>query len=990
MYKTFNIKTFLHTSFLLFISLFVLSSWGKAQHYVQTHYGIKEGLNSALVYKTVNFPSGELFIATQRGISMFDGYRFIKNESLQSPTLALFTTNQHLYFFDSNSLQSTKSIHTKPSILVETIKTDDNPNNDHFENIFVDSQQRIWSTDFENWKYLDPKTKIINRFKLFPQNKNLSIDLDILEVNKGEVWLFAPNGIWIWDESTSKVQKFQHPSILEKKVQAAIKLKDGTMALATNDGKIFQYNHENQHFKPIYELSSKESIKGLAETDTGFYLLTTEHVYELKQTNLYKIFELEKGELTHLNFDRTTKNIWLSSTNGLIQLKPIHPSLKIWQNENLKTPIISMAKDSNGKLWGVSSNNELWTIENETIKKFAQIIPGKFYGIHSSKNSLFLSTNQVIYQFKNSKFEQLPIEVDPNHEIISCFITPQNEFWVVYSTKEMDRYYWPSLAKKSQKLQNEPSFWLDNKWQDIRIDKNNRIWLAGWMPKSFGITYYKPNQELFYDIADKKLNPNGGLFVGDYFTKIGLNHKNDLLFTAYGGWNSTDANGKLKKRVDVHQYDILDAHLRGISSDQKGNVYFATGEGLHVYRPDLDQVFRFSILDGFPTDYLVHSFLQDENNRIYIGYEGGILSFDLTTALHSELQNKLKLTQILVNGQPIEILSNELVLTKDQRDLVIQFSDLSYLAEDKVRFRYKFSDEDNWHDIPKPELILNHLSPGKYALEFEAIDNLGNKQTQSLSFSFRAKPPFLKSKFFYGLLILGIFGLIFGINQYLWRKRHEKQEDLRKIKEAEMKTLRSQMNPHFLFNTLNSINSYIIQNETENASSYLTTFSKLMRNILDNSKHEQITLKNEIDSLKLYLTLESVRLEHSFDYVISIDQSIQSENIFVPPLIIQPFAENSIWHGLRTLKSGGMLEIYAEQPDEETLILKIQDNGIGRTESAKLKKTETQHKSYGISITIDRIKSLNPENTVEIFDLYENNKPNGTLVILTLKMKDND
>lgn len=990
MYKSFTIKAILHSSVFLTLLLYLLSWEIKGQNYTAIHFGAKEGLNSALVYKTVNLPSGELYIATQRGISLFDGYRFIKNESLQSPTLALFTTNQHLYFFDSNSLQSTKSIHAKPSILVETIKTDDNPNNDHFENIFVDSQQRIWSTDFEQMKYFDPKTNQIKSYKILPQNKNLHIHLSILEVRKGEIWLFAPNGIWIWDESTSKVQKFQHPSILEKKVQAAIKLKDGTMALATNDGKIFQYNHENQHFKPIYELSSKESIKGLAETETGFYLLTTEHVYELKQTNLYKIFELEKGELTHLNFDRTTKNIWLSSTNGLIQLKPIHPSLKIWQNEKLKTPIISLAKDASGKVWGVSSTNEIWRLEGENLRKFEQKISGRLYGIHQSNRHLFLSTNQGIYQFKNSKFEQIPIEVDPNHEIISCFITPQNEFWVVYSTKEMDRYYWPGLENKFQKIQNPPSFWLDNKWQDIRIDKNNRIWLAGWMPKSFGITYYKPNQELFYDIADKKLNPNGGLFVGDYFTKIGLNHKNDLLFTAYGGWNSTDADGKLKKRVDVHQYDILDAHLRGISSDQKGNVYFATGEGLHVFRPDLDRVFRFSTLDGFPTDYLVHSFLQDENDRIYIGFEAGILRFDLKTALQTELQNKLKLTQILVNGKPFEWTGNEIELTKDQRDLVFHFSDLSYLAENKVQFRYKFSDEENWHDIQKPELVLNHISPGKYALEFEAIDNLGNRQSQTLSFSYRAKPPFFKSNFFYALLSLAVFGLIFGINQYLWRKRHEKQEDLRKIKEAEMKTLRSQMNPHFLFNTLNSINSYIIQNKTDNASSYLTTFSKLMRNILDNSKHEQISLKNEIESLKLYLTLESVRLDHSFDYLISIDPNIQSEFINVPPLIIQPFAENSIWHGLRTLKSGGMLEIYAEQPNEETLILKIQDNGIGRAESAKLKNTETQHKSYGISITIDRIKSLNPENTVEILDLYENNKPNGTLVILTLKMKDND
>lgn len=935
-------------------------------------------------------PTGDLYVATQRGIALFDGYRFIKNDSIQNTTLSIFQDLDELYFFDSNALQSTKYIHEKPKIIVNTIKTDNNPNNDHFENIFVDSKKRIWTTDFEHVKFINPKTKKIHSFPILRGNKNLRINLSILEIRPNEIWVFAPNGIWMWKEGSSIMIKWDDPIFKNIELESAKQLKNKNIIFSSSDGKLFQINSSNQKISAFTILPEKEMIIGFEEFGSSQYYLSSSKVYEIKNGQIELIFQTDQPILRHINVDRNSRVIWISSSKGLIKLQPIHPNLTNWKFDSSTSPIISICEDHQNRIWAVNSFGEIWKIEHQKSSKVPFNNSGKIFGIYDAKGEIILTTSQGIYHLQENRFQILPIQIDTNHEIISTILTPQNEFWVVYSTKEMDRYKWPSLEKINRNIQNDSSFWSDNKWQDIKIDHNNRIWLVGWMPKSFGITYYQPEKEAFYDIADKKLNPKNGIFVGDYFTKIGLGNHNKMLFTAYGGWNETDQNGKLLKRFDINQHRILDSHLRGIASDENNAIFFATGEGLHVYRPELDQVFRFSKQDGFPTDYLVNSFYATKDGRILLGVEGGISEFSLKNSLHSQLQNKLNFSQILINGIPISSLEKELVLNKNQRDLLIQFSDYSFLSDEKGHFRYQFSDDEKWHDLEKPELIFNHISPGKYQIEFEAIDNLGNIQKQKLNLSIHAKPPFLKSNIFYGLLILGIFALIFGINQYLWKKRHEKQEDLRKIKEAEMKTLRSQMNPHFLFNTLNSINSYIIQNKTEDASSYLTTFSKLMRNILDNSKYEQITLKNELDSLKLYLTLESVRLEHSFDYVFKIDSDINQESILVPPLIIQPFAENSIWHGLRNLTSGGILEIIAKQPNEETLVLKIQDNGIGREESAKLKKNETQHKSYGIAITIDRIKSLNPENSVEIIDLYQNEKPSGTIVLLTLKLKEND
>ena len=199
-----------------------------------------------------------------------------------------------------------------------------------------------------------------------------------------------------------------------------------------------------------------------------------------------------------------------------------------------------------------------------------------------------------------------------------------------------------------------------------------------------------------------------------------------------------------------------------------------------------------------------------------------------------------------------------------------------------------------------------------------------------------------------------------------------------------MQTLRSQMNPHFIFNTLNAINSFIIENKTEQASDYLVTFSKLVRNILENSRHENISLDKELTALQLYLQLEQVRLENSFSYSIEVDENIDSISLRVPPLIIQPFVENAIWHGLRNKHTHGNVWVAIKQENEHTIVITIADDGIGREAASKLKANQINHKSYGIEITKTRIALLHAANKIEITDRMLNNEIEGTIVQLYL------
>ena len=220
----------------------------------------------------------------------------------------------------------------------------------------------------------------------------------------------------------------------------------------------------------------------------------------------------------------------------------------------------------------------------------------------------------------------------------------------------------------------------------------------------------------------------------------------------------------------------------------------------------------------------------------------------------------------------------------------------------------------------------------------------------------------------------------------------KKQEELQhKATELEMQALRAQMNPHFIFNCLSSINRFIIKNESEAASDYLTKFSRLIRMVLINSKEELITLNDELEMLRIYLEMERLRFKNSFDYNISFKNDIDPENIFIPPLLFQPFAENAIWHGLMNKEGPGHLIILLNK-ENNILSCVIEDNGVGCSKAAELKsKSVEKKKSFGLQITKDRLALLNQDSNESTFfemeDLYDNKgNANGTRVILKIHL----
>jgi sensor histidine kinase YesM len=276
--------------------------------------------------------------------------------------------------------------------------------------------------------------------------------------------------------------------------------------------------------------------------------------------------------------------------------------------------------------------------------------------------------------------------------------------------------------------------------------------------------------------------------------------------------------------------------------------------------------------------------------------------------------------------------------------------------------------------------------------------------------------PYLPSFFtkeFMALIYILLFAIIILMNAVLaagiffssWQKtlvdrvrveeeRRNTEMELLQIKqkqaEIEMKALRAQMNPHFIFNSLNSINKYILKSDHITASRYLTRFAKLIRLILENSDSKEVALSDELEALNLYIEVESMRFANKFTYAIVVDENVSSDTLQVPPLIIQPYVENAIWHGLLHKASDGRLLILVKKTNENMLQCIIEDNGVGRSRAMELKsKSANSNKSMGMKLTEERLNMLNQNTSlnasIEIIDLYDvHGQGAGTKVIVTI------
>jgi sensor histidine kinase YesM len=325
--------------------------------------------------------------------------------------------------------------------------------------------------------------------------------------------------------------------------------------------------------------------------------------------------------------------------------------------------------------------------------------------------------------------------------------------------------------------------------------------------------------------------------------------------------------------------------------------------------------------------------------------------------------------------------------------ITVDFSVLNFTHPNENRFYYRLDKESVWHRVNDGSVNLVRLSPGKYILHVTGSNDSGLMNLTGDSLTINILPPYYQTGWFRLILVIIATLIFFAIRRReIKRIKHEEQlktEFNKQLAQAETKALRAQMNPHFIFNCLNSINSYIVEQKHEIASEQLIRFSKLIRLVLDNSRSETITVAKELETLKLYVLLESARYDNKFICIYSVDENVDINSIMIPPMLLQPYVENAIWHGLMQKEEQGTVAIEIKKQDEDFLKISISDDGIGRKKAAELKSKSATHKSHGLKVTSQRIEMMNKLNStgahVNIIDLYdESGHPTGTKVELII------
>ncbi len=388
------------------------------------------------------------------------------------------------------------------------------------------------------------------------------------------------------------------------------------------------------------------------------------------------------------------------------------------------------------------------------------------------------------------------------------------------------------------------------------------------------------------------------------------------------------------------------------------------------------------------------------NERIHILSSNSIQSLPLRKSFKNNRPPLVSLEEIKLFNKKAdaEQIKN---LSYDQNNLTFILKGISIKSQGHISFQHQLKGVDsNWVTTPeqKPEIRLSNLAPGDYTFLYKAC-NSNDICTDSRVIKFSISPPFYRTSYFIAALLGVLIILIWGSVQLYVIARERRMKAKQKTKELERKfykakisAIRSQMNPHFLFNALNTIQEFILTNQKNIAGEYLADFADLMRTYLNQSKNDKIILQDEVDMLRIYLRLENLRFEDSIKYEIQVCPEINPETAEIPVMLVQPFVENSIKHGLLKKKGNRRLTVRFALSGGQTLLCTIEDNGIGRKASAHQKKSplhEQHHRSFATEALNERIDLLNSKYsqkvTFEIIDLYDaGNNASGTRVEISI------
>lgn len=969
-----------------------------AQEVAYRHININEGLPSSEIYSFLQDHKGYLWISSDAGVCRFNGHKF-----------TCFTTDDGL----------------KDNVVF---------------NMLEDKKGRIWMTCYNGsvCYYEDGKISSIAA----------SDSLTKLLRNGGsQIYSFALDDhdtLWlgtVYDlikiPPDGGYKKIIIDSSYKDSTSVAIKIfKNNKFVISgyTRDSKIQKVLYKNKtnsfqfQCKGLFNFTtwvSQENKGGLAprrctflkDSSLIFSNNNVVYIYSPNKPIRKKIFE---NNIIFIGRDKN-EDVWIGFSKGGVfnYLRGDMDSqpLQYFQGKSVSHVLC----DHESGTWFSTVESGIYYIPMTNYSTFNNNpgLIGKICGLDHLQNKVFILNNnrQIFMLNQDNTLNSLQVEKAFMASRLTRFYYFNDRFFV--SGPDMGEI--DTTRKKILYSLNERGA-INSAISMVFLDKNTYLLLGGnniaklennrvkfnILIPSRGLCMLKTNDGLIH------VGTRGGLYQlsndesGCHFIP---EYKNDTVFRQVISCMEQDEKGRLllgtkqngililkdgKYKTIGTSQGLPSADCTVVLPDSNETLWVGTNKGIALLKMKADNsasvITTINTTHGLPSNEIIR--LARRGSILYAGTKEGLCAIDISFPYSNKTPPPIFISAVYLNKNLLPITANS-EFKHNENSFRFYIDCISFKNMFSPSYYYRLHGYDTALLKSSTEFIeYNNLLPGKYRLEVYGLNNNNILSIAPAIYCFSIAKPFWLRWWFILLEVISGAGIVFcfiGIRlNRIRRKETEKTKFNSMILESQMTALRSQMNPHFIFNSINSIQNYILKENTQQAYNYLAKFSKLIRMVLNNSKENMNTLEQELLTLSLYVELEQLRFDDAFHFTIDIDEEVDPRNCMLPGMLLQPFVENAIWHGIMPLEGKKKGEIIIKiTADDQTLLISIEDNGVGREQSGLFNKNPT-HKSIGMLLCENRLAILNSSSdnkkySFHVEDLQNTDKSAaGTKVIMTI------
>jgi len=916
---------------LIVLAIFVLPALVAAQYFAVNSYTAQNGLCHSNIFRIYQDKRGFLWFCTAYGLSRYDGKKFNN-------------------YYDTDGLAGN-------SIL--SIEEDD------LGNKYV--------------SVLDRGISLVSNTDRTSKTITFSLPTTVVSEAsyKGKIWMVGYDTshhlFQVCENKPSEVQICNNKR--EKvKVNKIIKTND-ELFFATDDG-LFKIDSSG-NITSIFNNVIREKVYDFQIDKRGSYwIATSDRIIHTSQAGMTKVFQLkDKTGVSDLLID-TDNNLWAAVPGEGVLLIRNDSAENITTRLKIASTIINdIYEDSEHNIWIATHGMGAYKIST---------LYATSYPLEKSKINNYIKAISSYDERKTIVASIGTVSLWEKHQLQPLSFNGLNSVMYIYFAERInDNLYLGTpfgLLNKNLKTGKEILMQTPENSGFISFckDQKGTIWLGSYY------RLYKMRNGKIYNVDDTAL-------LGQRYNSICEGNDNEIIFGTNKGLIYHKKGHYVKQSFEGNSINKVNQ----VFCDSKCGLWFATDSGL-IHRSENSSII-INTGKGLPHNRC-NAITEDTVNKVlWIGTLNGVCSIDLTTLLVRKypLDVKEEVLSILykkdmlfvgtVNGMytvkigesNLKVLPPQLYITevrckdfrismptsvtiKEKEKIALSFIGISYSNPEKVRYKYKIEGLDNtWNYTSESNIELSSLPAGDFRFLLSAQQNNSN-WSDVISLSLQVTAPFWKSFWFKCLIVLLTSLIIFLttkkvilIQEY---KKRSKFAIYNKITYLKQQAFRALINPHFIFNSMTSIQHYLHRNNNEKASNYLADFAKLIRTTLDDAQESFINLKKEISRIELYLSLEQSRFGDDLSYIINISPELNIDNIWIPNMILQPYIENAIWHGIMPKEAKGLITISISENDADTIQITITDDGIGLEESQKLKKKPSSH--YGTQLTETRLALL--------------------------------